>query len=106
MAIILNSERVDVSNRAVPIGRRVLDAEELTLRPILLRFRNVRRMVDILDEVPLAELFRWSKGVNVVVFCVVGLPLGSCIGPMRLSGWNMFALFACFYIAPRKTRKR
>lgn len=56
VAIFLNSERVDVSNRAVPIGRRVLDAKELTLKPILLRFRNVRRIVDILDEVPLAEL--------------------------------------------------
>lgn len=62
MAIILNSERVDVSNRAVPIGRRVLDAEELTLRPILLRFRNVRRIVDILDEVPLAELVSLVQG--------------------------------------------
>jgi hypothetical protein len=62
VAIFLKSERVEVSNRAVPIGRRVLDAKELTLKPILLRFRNVRRMVDILDEVPLAELVSLVQG--------------------------------------------
>ena len=62
VAIFLNSETIDVSNRAVPIGRRVPDAKELTLKPIFLRFRNVRRIVDILDEVPLAELVSLVQG--------------------------------------------
>jgi hypothetical protein len=99
VAIFLYDERVEVSNPAATIGPCSSVAESPTLKPILRRFRNVRRIVDILDETPPGDFVRECRAMICRRRSVSSdFPFGGCVVRMWSSAVSMFVQFAwmCF----------